>query len=173
MARIKSIPKERAAVVLRSLYDGAERQFGSVPELFKCMAHRPELLLTFANFYRELWTGGLVDAAVKELVALRVAALNGCSYSAGLHREAAKRSGLSDAQVSALENAEGETAGDFDERQRAVLRLAEKLTRAPSSVTDEDIKGLRKWFGEAHLVELSLIIGSENLINRFTQGFGV
>lgn len=80
MARIRPIPKERAAVVLRSLYAAAEKQFGTVPNLFKTMAHRPELLLTFANFYKELWTGGAVDAQTKELAAVRTAVLNACHY---------------------------------------------------------------------------------------------
>lgn len=80
MARIRPIPKERAAVVLRSLYDAAEKQFGAVPNLFRTMAHRPELLVTFANFYKELWTGGTLDAKTKELAAVRVAVLNGCHY---------------------------------------------------------------------------------------------
>ncbi|MEE8199779.1 MAG: carboxymuconolactone decarboxylase family protein [Candidatus Acidoferrales bacterium] len=80
MARIRPIPRERAAVVLRSLYDQAEKQFGRVPNLFQTMAHRPELLLTFSNFYKELWTGGVVDAKTKELAAIRTAVLNGCHY---------------------------------------------------------------------------------------------
>lgn len=80
MARIRPIPRERAAVVLRSLYDALEKQYGSVPTIFKTMAHRPELLLTFANFYKELWSGGVVDVKTKELAALRAAHLNGCHY---------------------------------------------------------------------------------------------
>lgn len=80
MARIRPIPKERVAVVLRSLYDAAARQFGSVPNLLKTMAHRPELLLTFSNYYKELWTGGTVDVKTKELAAVRTAVLNGCHY---------------------------------------------------------------------------------------------
>ena len=44
------------------------------------MAHRPELLLTFSNYYKELWTGGAVDARIKELAAIRAAVLNGCHY---------------------------------------------------------------------------------------------
>lgn len=80
MARITPIPKERAAMVLRSLYEEAERRFGFIPNLFRSLAHRPELLITFANFYRELWTGGVLDLRTKELAALRTAFLNGCQY---------------------------------------------------------------------------------------------
>lgn len=173
MARIRTIPRERAAVVLRSLYDAAEKQFGSVPNFFKSLAHRPELLLTFANLYRELWTGGVVDVKTKELAALRAALINGCHYSATQHSASAKRSGLSGQQVAALGRDDWQASGLFDEREQAVIRLAEKLTRAPGSVTDDDIQALRKWYGESHLVELNLVIGTMNLTNRFNQCFAV
>ncbi len=61
----------------------------------------------------------------------------------------------------------------FDEREKAVARLAEKLTIRPSSITDDDVKQLKKWFGEADLVELNLIIGTMNLTNRFNICFAV
>jgi uncharacterized peroxidase-related enzyme len=173
MARIRTIPKERAAVVLRSLYDAAENQFGRVPNLFKTMAHRPELLLTFWNFYRELWTGGVVDVKTKELAALRTAVLNGCHYSIAQHSASGKRSGLTAEQVAALKSGEWRASGLFDEREQAVIGLAEKLTRSRDSVVDDDIQTLRKWYGESHLVELNLLIGTMNLINRFNQCFAV
>ena len=81
--------------------------------------------------------------------------------------------GLSEEQLAALKSAACETSPVFDEREKAVIRLAEKLTRAPGSVTDADIQQLRKWFGEAHLVELNLVIGTMNLTNRFNQCFAV
>ncbi len=66
-----------------------------------------------------------------------------------------------------------ESSSTFDDKEKAVIRFSEKLTRVPASVTDEDIKSLRKWFGEADLVELNLIIGTMNLTNRFNLCFGV
>jgi len=44
------------------------------------MAHRPELLLTFWNFYKEVWTGGALDNKAKQLAGLRAAFLNECHY---------------------------------------------------------------------------------------------
>ncbi len=80
MARITLIERDRAAIVLRSLYDSAAKQFGFVPHLFRAIAHRPELLVTFANYYKELWTGGGLPLKIKEIAALRTAFLNGCHY---------------------------------------------------------------------------------------------
>lgn len=80
---------------------------------------------------------------------------------------------MSNEQIAALKTDTWESSSLFDDRQKAVIRLAEKLTRAPGSVTDGDIQQLRKWFGEAHLVELNLAIGTMNLTNRFNLCFDV
>lgn len=80
---------------------------------------------------------------------------------------------MSEEQIAALLRDNWDSSGLFDERAQAVIRLAEKLTRAPASVTEAEIKHLRKWFGEAHLVELNLVIGTMNLTNRFNLCFGV
>ncbi len=80
---------------------------------------------------------------------------------------------MSEGQIAALRRDDWETSSTFDDKEKAVIRFSEKLTRVPASVTDDDVKSLRKWFGEAHLVELNLIIGTMNLTNRFNLCFGV
>ncbi len=80
---------------------------------------------------------------------------------------------MSDEQVAVLREGSHATSAAFDEREKAVARLAEKLTIRPSSITDDDVKQLKKWFGEADLVELNLIIGTMNLTNRFNICFAV
>lgn len=80
---------------------------------------------------------------------------------------------MSEEQINALQSDVWRSSPLFDEREKAVIGLAEKLTRAPASVTDEDIQRLRPWFGEAHLVELNLAVGTMNLTNRFNLCFDV
>jgi uncharacterized peroxidase-related enzyme len=173
MARIRSIPKERSSMILRNLYDAAEKQFGATPNLVKTMAHRPELLLTFWNFYRELWTGGVVDVKTKELAALRVVHLTGCQYCLKQHTASGQRFGLTPEQVEALGQDDWSGSGLFNDQEQAVVRLAETLTREPGGVAEEDIQALRKWYGESHLAELNLLVGTMNLLSRFCQCFAV
>ncbi len=80
---------------------------------------------------------------------------------------------MSEEQISALQSDAWRGSTLFDERAKAVVGLAEKLTRAPGSVSDEDIQRLHQWFGEAHLVELNLAVGTMNLTNRFNLCFAV
>jgi len=173
VARVRPIPRDRAALVLRNVYDAAEREFGSTPVITQTLAHRPELLLTFANFERELWTGGALDAKAKALVAVRVSALNSCDYSLARHRAAARQAGVSVEQLAALEQAGASTAAEFEPREQAVLRLAEKMTRDAGSISDDDVQRLRKWYGDSHLVELALFVGALNLLDRFALAFAL
>lgn len=80
---------------------------------------------------------------------------------------------MSEEQVNALRSDAWKDSPLFDEREKAVLDLSEKLTRAPGSITEDDIQRLRQWFGEAHLVELNLVVGTMNLTNRFNLCFDV
>ena len=173
MPRIRPIPRERSAVILRNLYDALAHRFGTTPNLFKTMAHRPELLLTFSNVHKELWTGGVLDPRTKALAALRTAVVNGCRYSLALNAAFARSAGLSAEQLAALERDDWHSSGLFDEKDAAVLRLAEKLTCAPGSITDDEIAHLRKWFGDAHVVELHILIGAENMLHRVALGLNV
>jgi len=157
----------------RNVYDAAEHQFGSTPVITQTFAHRPELLLTFANFERELWTGGVLDAKTKALVALRVSTLNACAYSLARHRVAARQAGLSEEQLQVLERDEPAASGLFDSREQAVLRLAEKLARKASAVSEDDVQALRKWYGDSHLVELALFVGALNLLDSFALAFAL
>lgn len=172
MARIRPIPRDRAALILRNVYDTAERQFGSTPVITQTMAHRPELLLTFFNFERELWSGGVLDPKTKALIAVRVSILNACAYSLARHRVAARQAGVSEEQLAALERGDTAAAG-FEAREQAVLRLVEKLARAADTVGDDDVQGLRKWYGDSHLVELALFVGALNLLDRFALAFAL
>ncbi len=47
-------------------------------EMFAVYGHSPEAFARFLAFYRPLKYGGRLEFALKELVRLRVAALNGC-----------------------------------------------------------------------------------------------
>ena len=67
-------------------------------------------------------------------------------------------------------------AGDyarFKEKEQSALRYAEKLTRDPHSVDDDDFVELKKYFGDPEIVDIHLLTGLANLTNRFTDPLGL
>ena len=61
----------------------------------------------------------------------------------------------------------------FVDNEIAALQYAEKLTREPWSVQDNDLGGLKQHFSEAQVVDLHLLAGVINLTNRFTDPLGL
>ena len=54
----------------------------------------------------------------------------------------------------------------FDEKDKAVIRFAEQVTRASAAIRDEQLQELRKYFSEEQIVELVLTTCVANFTNR-------
>ena len=60
---------------------GFQKMLGTEDEMYaRVIAHRPDLVRSFAKFYLPLRKEGLRDAKLKELVRLRIAGINNCAY---------------------------------------------------------------------------------------------
>jgi uncharacterized protein YciW len=61
----------------------------------------------------------------------------------------------------------------LSEADRAMLTYAEKLTVSPSSMTLEDLNGLRAHFSEEQALDIVTIASLFNFIDRVADGLGV
>jgi alkylhydroperoxidase family enzyme len=78
MARVKLVPVERLDPALRDLTEQAVRHRQN-PAIFQAMANLPGTFKAYWNFYAPLRLEGLLDARLKELVRLKIAALDDCA----------------------------------------------------------------------------------------------
>ena len=79
--------------------------------------------------------------------------------------------GLTDAEFAALRTDEYKTSELFDEREKAVLAWAEAMTLNIAKRDDQAWNELARLFTDAEIVELSLITGMFNMINRLNDSF--
>ena len=79
----------------------------------------------------------------------------------------ARRHGWTDDQINDLVNFENRP--DFTEKEKAALRLAERVTRDAHTVDDQLFGELRKHFDEGEIIELLAAIGLFNYFNRFND----
>ncbi len=86
------------------------------------------------------------------------------------HLASSKRAGLTEKDWKALQDPK--SAG-FDGQAKAALAFAEKLTRAPWEIKDEDINTLKQHFSDEQIVDLDLLVVLANLTNRFTDPMGL
>lgn len=79
----------------------------------------------------------------------------------------ARRHGWTEDQINDLSDFEQRT--DFTEKEKAALRLAERVTRDAHTVDDQLWSELRRHFDEGEIVELLAAIGLFNYFNRFND----
>jgi len=166
IARVSYVEPAAASREVQHIYE--HRLGGRPANVHKAMAHNPQALTPFLAFYQA--AGKSLDRRMWELVYLRVAFVNGCEYCAQHHVASSTKVGLISDDWAALKS------GDltrFSESEQVGLRFAEKLTRTPASIVDEDIAELKKFFREEQIVDLHLLVGLANLTNRFTAPLGL
>jgi AhpD family alkylhydroperoxidase len=167
MARIPyaDVQSAPAALVQRIV---AER--GSMLHLYQMLLHSPPLAEGWLAFFTAVRQRCTLDAALRELVIMRVAILNRAAYEAEQHAPIARAAGISEAQLAALER--WEASADYTPEQRAVLALTDAMTREVQC--DEAlVQAVRGFLGERHLVELVATIAGYNLVSRFLQALQI
>ncbi len=169
MAFVDYVSKDQAAETIRPLYDRVEQQLGVMPNLFKALAHNPELFETFIAFDQASAKTKL-DRKFRELAYLKTSQINDCDYCLHYHRGFGASAGLSERQLKEVE--QSETSDAYDEHQRDVMRYAEALTRNLKA-DDELVNRLKKFLHDRELTELTVTVGLANLTNRVNRALQI
>ena len=78
--RVHRLGIEEAQGEIRAIFDTYQRERGNVPNMFRTMAHRPEILQSMIQHFRVVMGPGTVGVRLKELLAVAVSGINGCAY---------------------------------------------------------------------------------------------
>jgi uncharacterized peroxidase-related enzyme len=172
MQRIKPVDPAEASEQVKELWAGVEELLGRVPNCFYVLAHTPDVatwLLTFCATLHRGGTGSVTDVKLKNLVALETSITNECTYCTSHNRSFGQGLGLSDDQITALEEDTYATVGLFDEREQAVIRWAKAVTENTAKYDKEAFEELRRHCTDAQIVELTLMGGLFALFNRLND----
>lgn len=167
MSRISRLDRSVVGAEIAALYDKAFAQRGNVPNMFRVMAHRPEIFATMQAHFAAVLNTGTVSTRLKELIIVRTSQVNDTPYCLASHTILAKNLGWSDDQLAHL--AEWRDRADFTPAEKAALELAETVTRDAHAVTGEQFAQLRSFYSEGEVVELLCAIGLFNYFNRFNN----
>ncbi len=110
---------------------------GRVPNLYATIAHSPVALRGLLSTLSELQQGRL-SFRESELIALRVAQLNGCGYCVAAHYVFAPQAGLSHEEIEAARA--GHAAGVKD---RAILDFVQRVVRTGGAGANGELAALR------------------------------
>lgn len=167
MSRISRLDRSKVTPDLQTLFDKVFAQRGNVPNMFRVMAHRPEIFATMQAHFGAVLNTGTVSTRLKELIIVRTSQVNDTPYCLASHTILARNLGWTDDQLAHLADWPNRT--DFSPAEKAALRLAETVTRDAHDVTDEQFAELQSFYSEGEIVELLCAIGLFNYFNRFNN----
>jgi len=132
---------------------------------FRLLAHKPEVLKNFVPLYASIMGPGSVDRRTKELAYLSVAMANECAYCTASHKITARKAGISEEEIRAIET---EQYQDFSEPDRAIIQYARELTTEADA--NQTSQALFRNFNDEQVVEITLVVAMANFTNRLNNG---
>lgn len=142
---------------------------GRFPHLFHMQMYNPAILDGWLRLGSAVRFKSSLDDATRELAICLVARTTGAEYEWRAHRRIALEQGFSEV---ALDTILDWRSNQFDARQRAVLQLAEELTRNVS-VDDSTFEAVRQHLNARQLVELVTTVAYYNMVSRFLVGLQI
>ena len=167
MSRISKLEQSDVTPDMSALYDKIFAQRGNVPNMFRTMAHRPEIFSTMMAHFSAVLHTGTVSTKLKELIIVRTSQINVTPYCLASHTSLARGLGWSDDQLDHL--SDWQTREDFTPAEKAAIRLAEAVTTNSNGISDEQFADLKTFYSDGEIVELLCSIGLFNYFNRFNN----
>lgn len=170
-ARVPYLNREDLAETDREIFDNlAAERGGVVGNIFKALAHTPNLLRRFLALGGELRNGTALDPKLRELALLTVGRLADAQYEFVHHWNIARRVGVPREKLEAL--ADWEKSPAFTSDERAVIRYAVEAT-SNVKVSDSTWNGLKEFLDTRRMMELVQNVAFYNMVVRVLVPLGV
>lgn len=154
----------------QELIDSIVAQRGSVLHLYQMLLHSPPVAQGWLALLTAVRQKASLPGALRELVIMRVALLNGAPYEAQQHAPIALKEGVTQEQLDEL--SDWASSGRFDDVQRATLALTDSVTReirAPGIL----FEAIGRYLDERQIVELVATIAAYNMVSRFLEALRI
>jgi len=173
MVWIKTISEDQATGDLKRAYEEISRTRGKVSNIMRAQSLNPNALRAFLELYTtSVYGRSGLSRGEREMVATAVSARNGCDYCVSHHGEALRFYLKNGAQVDSVVG--GQQPEGLSARAKALIDYALKLTLDPGRIVRADVDALRSnGVSDSEILDLVLLTGYMNLVNRIAQGLGV
>jgi len=172
LAWIKVIDEQEAEGTLKDLYNEIIEKRGRVANILKVHSLNPQSMSAHMDLYLTLmYCSSPLSREEREMLAVCVSSLNNCKYCKTHHGDALNVYWKDEDKLEKFKRNWREVI--HSDRQRAMLEYAEKLTKTPHKVSEEDIERLKKYFDDRGILDITLIVAYFNFVNRIALGLGV
>lgn len=153
---------------VRLLFAWQTWRYGLVLNPTRLWARSPRLLWPFMRLFAALQRrSSPLPAALRAAVAVRVSQLLDCSFCVDMNWMLMLRAGADPQRLAAV--SDWRRSDGFSPAERAALAYAEAMTATPSAVDDAAFAALRAHFSDEAIVELTALVGIQNLSARFNH----
>jgi len=164
MSRLKAIDPSTATGKAKELLDAVKGKLGIVPNMTKAMATSPAVLESYLGFSGAL-AGGLLDAKMREKLALLTAQENSCDYCLSAHTAIGKMVGLNAEEIVASREGNG-----GNPRTTAALIFAKQVLGKKGQVSESELTEVRNaGFSDGEIAEIIAHVA----LNVFTNFFNI
>lgn len=173
-ARLEIVREADASGEVAELYDQLRGLFlGFVPDVFKLVSTRPDMLGAFVAGYRSMFDGGHLPREAKEVIAITVARVASCQYCTTAHDAILRLLGTDHGYADAV------LTGSLDDpaipaEVRALAELATNVTQHAYRITDDDLDRVRAHgWDQPQVLEAVWVACLFNAIVRLADTFGL
>lgn len=171
MARISYIEEKAHPELAELIGKVRSGRRGTLINVYKLLLHAPPLAESWLNIVSAARYKTELDGRLREIAIIRVAYLNRTAYVVKQHvPELSVPEGLSVEESQALAN--WQDTKFFSPRERAALAYVDAMTHN-IVVPDPVFDGLRAYFSERQIVELTVLIGIYNMHTRVFMALGI
>lgn len=169
MARVPLLGEEHTH--LSTFIARVKKERGKLINLYRVLMNSPAVAEGWLDFNSIVRYKTSLDAALREIIILRVSILNGAEYQARIHGAShALHAGVTGEQITAL--ADWQPSALFTPAQRAALAWTDAMTRdieVPDALHDE----LKRHFNDQAVVEISVLAGAYNMHTRVARALRI
>ncbi|SPF77532.1 peroxidase-related enzyme [Pseudoprimorskyibacter insulae] len=147
-------------------FDICQEKLGMVPNVLRAYAFDIEKLNVFTAMYNDLMLAGSgLSKLEREMIAVVVSSINKCFYCLTAHGAAVRE--LSGDPILGEMLVMNWRVADLNQRQRAMLGFAEKMTKASHEIQEYDREALRDaGFSDRDIWDIANVAGFFNMTNR-------
>ncbi|OLS21062.1 MAG: hypothetical protein HeimC2_33260 [Candidatus Heimdallarchaeota archaeon LC_2] len=163
-------PTEAQDKVLQRAYKRISGSRGAIAHVHHSQSLHPKAMMAHLDLYMVImYDKSPLSRIQRELIGAVVSYFNKCSYCILHHYEALKSNWKEAPSIEELIGGQG-----LNLKDKMLVKYCSKLTKSPSEVVEEDYRNLiRVGFDDRAVLDINLIIGYFNFVNRLVLGIGV
>lgn len=166
MAKIPLNPQQTRPWYLKLFFYFQKKKYGHLFDPLLLWQRTPKVFLGFLHMQTALnRKKSPLNPQLRALVTVKVSQINQCAFCIDFNASLLIKRGRPEKTIEELSQFHESTL--FSESEKVALEYAEKMTLSSHSIPNSVFNGLKKYFDDDAIVELTALIAFQNLSSKF------